>query len=106
MNSPIMMHLYFGEMKYIVLKSHHTQPNLDNCSLNIIAKSRKYWGFLSSAKRTPFYIITCFLHTLKKEGKNFIELRIDEEGTISRSTEFTSIIIDEFPSIQISTTGG
>eukprot|EP00957_Ditylum_brightwellii_P156438 11906237-Ditylum_brightwellii.AAC.2 len=77
------------------------------CSLNIIdAKSRKLWGFLSSAKRSPLHIIKYSLHALKKECKDGIELRIDEEGAISRNKELTSMIIDEFTGIKISTTGG
>ena len=78
-----------------------------NSSLNIIdAKSRKLWGFLSSAKRTPLRIIKYFLHAIQKEGKTVIEIRIDEEGAITRSAEFTSMMIDEFPGIKINTTGG
>eukprot|EP00957_Ditylum_brightwellii_P179113 13644818-Ditylum_brightwellii.AAC.1 len=75
-----------------------------NCSLNIIdAKSRKLWGFLSSAKWTSLRIIKYFLHALQKEEKTVIEIRIDEEGTISRSAEFTSMMIDEFPGVNINT---
>ena len=78
-----------------------------NSSLNIIdAKFRKLWGFLSSAKRTPLRTIKCFLHAIQKEGKTVIEIRIDDEGAISRSAEFTSMMIDEFPGIKINTTGG
>eukprot|EP00957_Ditylum_brightwellii_P091393 6958553-Ditylum_brightwellii.AAC.1 len=43
---------------------------------------------------------------LKKESKTAIELRKDLEGSISRGAEFTSMIIDEFPGIKISTTSG
>eukprot|EP00957_Ditylum_brightwellii_P004503 342286-Ditylum_brightwellii.AAC.1 len=56
-----------------------------NCSLTIIdAKSRALWGFLSSAKRTLIRIIKYFHHAIQKKGKTVIEIRIDEEGTISR----------------------
>ena len=78
-----------------------------NCSINIIdAKSRKLWGFLSSAKRLPLRIFKYFLHALTKEGKDIHEIRIDEEGAIARSAEFTNMIIEDFPGIKINTTGG
>eukprot|EP00957_Ditylum_brightwellii_P095365 7264697-Ditylum_brightwellii.AAC.1 len=69
-----------------------------NSSLNIInVKSRKLWGFLSSALRTLLRIIKYFLHAIQKEGTAVIEIRIDEEGAISKNAEFTSMMIDEFP---------
>ena len=78
-----------------------------NCSINIIdAKSRKLWGFLSSAKRLPLRIIRYFLHALHRDGKTVQELRIDEEGAIARCAEFTSMIIEEFPGIKLNPTGG
>eukprot|EP00957_Ditylum_brightwellii_P197023 15010290-Ditylum_brightwellii.AAC.1 len=76
-----------------------------NCSINIIdAKSNFFWGFLSSAKRVPLQILKYFLHALTKEGKDIHELRIDEEGAIARSVEFTNMIIEDFPGIKINTT--
>eukprot|EP00957_Ditylum_brightwellii_P203904 15336717-Ditylum_brightwellii.AAC.1 len=78
-----------------------------NCSLSIIdAKSRQLWRFLPNTKRTLLHIIKYFPHALKKEVKNVIELIIEEDGTISRSAEFTSMIIDKLLGIKISTTGG
>eukprot|EP00957_Ditylum_brightwellii_P181410 13818891-Ditylum_brightwellii.AAC.1 len=51
-------------------------------------------------------IIKYFFHALQKEGKTVIEIRIDEEGAISRSAECASMMIDEFPGIKINTTSG
>eukprot|EP00957_Ditylum_brightwellii_P155749 11857937-Ditylum_brightwellii.AAC.1 len=42
-----------------------------------------------------------------KEGKTaVVEIRIDEEEEIAQSTTFTKMIMDEFPGIRITTTGG
>eukprot|EP00957_Ditylum_brightwellii_P144209 10988170-Ditylum_brightwellii.AAC.1 len=43
---------------------------------------------------------------MEKEGKTVVEIRVDEEGAIARSAAFTSMIVDEFPSIQIVPTSG
>eukprot|EP00957_Ditylum_brightwellii_P081471 6198127-Ditylum_brightwellii.AAC.1 len=78
-----------------------------NSLLNIIdTKSKQLLGFLSSAKRTPIRIIKYFLHAIQKEGKNVIETRIDKDGNISKSAEFISMMIYEFPGIKTDTTGG
>eukprot|EP00957_Ditylum_brightwellii_P003559 269999-Ditylum_brightwellii.AAC.1 len=43
---------------------------------------------------------------MEKEGKTVVEIRVDEEGAITRSAAFTSVIVDEFPGIRIVPTGG
>eukprot|EP00957_Ditylum_brightwellii_P209175 15360683-Ditylum_brightwellii.AAC.1 len=48
----------------------------------------------------------CFIYAIQKEGKTVIDIRIDEEGAISRGAEFTSMMIDEFPGIKMNTSGG
>eukprot|EP00957_Ditylum_brightwellii_P205515 15344222-Ditylum_brightwellii.AAC.1 len=40
------------------------------------------------------------------EEKTVIEIQVDEEGAITRSSTFTSVIVDEFPGIKIVPTGG
>ena len=78
-----------------------------NSVLNIIdAKSRKLFGFPTSAKSVPTRIIKFFLLAMEKEGKTVVEIRVDEEGAIARSATFTSMIVDEFPGIRIVPTGG
>eukprot|EP00957_Ditylum_brightwellii_P185478 14122398-Ditylum_brightwellii.AAC.1 len=44
--------------------------------------------------------------TIAKEGKTVMEIIIDEKGAIERSATFTNMIVDEFPGIRITTTGG
>eukprot|EP00957_Ditylum_brightwellii_P029150 2203308-Ditylum_brightwellii.AAC.1 len=69
-----------------------------NSSLSIVdAKSKRLWGFMSSAKSTLLRIIKYFLCAIQKEGNTVIEIRIDDKGAISRSAEFTSMMIDELP---------
>eukprot|EP00957_Ditylum_brightwellii_P182180 13880098-Ditylum_brightwellii.AAC.1 len=73
-----------------------------NSALNIIdAKSRKLFGFSISTKRVPVRILIFFLLAMIHEGKTVIEIWVDEEGAIERSSTFTSMIVGEFHGIRI-----
>eukprot|EP00957_Ditylum_brightwellii_P142645 10868464-Ditylum_brightwellii.AAC.1 len=60
----------------------------------------------TSAKSVPVRIIKCFLFVIIREGKTVIEIWVDEEGAIARSSTFTAMIVDEFPDIRIVPTSG
>eukprot|EP00957_Ditylum_brightwellii_P098388 7495975-Ditylum_brightwellii.AAC.1 len=78
-----------------------------NSALNIIdAKSRKLWGFLSSAKTVSCRVIKNSIMAIAKEGKAVAEIRNDEEGAIARSATFINMIVDKVSGIRITTTGG
>ena len=73
--------------------------------LSIIdGKERFLWNFPTASKLPPLFIVEYFLAQLKKENVSVTCIRIDEDGALARSTEFSSFIVSQ--NITLDTTGG
>ena len=71
----------------------------------IDAKTRILWTFPSSSKRAPLHILRYFFTMLSKDGVTCKTVRIDEDGALARSSEFTTFLRDE-AHVTMETTGG
>ena len=69
------------------------------------AKTHMLWVFATPNKQPPLRVILFFLDTLRREGCACRFMRTDEDGALARSSEFTSMLLDEYR-ITLQTTGG
>jgi hypothetical protein len=60
--------------------------------------------FLTASKRPPLSILSYFLALLQKEGSTPVTIRVDEDGALSESAEFTSFLVQNH--LTMETTGG
>jgi len=61
--------------------------------LIIDAKTHMLWLFCTSNKRAPIKILSYFFSIMKKENKVLHSIRVDEDGALARSYEFTELLI-------------
>jgi len=72
--------------------------------LSIIdGKERFLWNFPTASKRPPLFIVDYFLSQLQKENVSVNSIRVDEDGALAKSAEFTSFIASR--NITLDTTG-
>jgi hypothetical protein len=62
------------------------------------------WNFPTASKRPPLSIITYFFSLLAKENIIVKTIRVDEDGALANSSEFTDLLIAH--NINMETTGG
>jgi len=73
--------------------------------LSIIdGKNRMLWNFPTANKRPPLAIITYFFSLLAKENITIKTIRVDEDGALANSSEFTDLLVSH--NINMETTGG
>jgi hypothetical protein len=72
--------------------------------LIIDAKTGMLWVFCTSNKRPPIILLTYFFSIMQQENKIIRTIRVDEDGALARSYEFTELLIQY--SITLETTGG
>ena len=73
--------------------------------LSIIdGKERMLWNFPTANKRPPLAIITYFFSLLAKENITIKTIRVDEDGALANSSEFTNLLVSH--KINMETTGG
>ncbi len=73
--------------------------------LSIIdGRDRMLWNFPTASKRPPLSIITYFFSLLAKENIIVKTIRVDEDGALANSSEFTDLLIAH--NINMETTGG
>jgi hypothetical protein len=68
------------------------------------AKTRMLWLFCTSSKRAPMHIIEYFLNAISREGCSIKTIRVDEDGSLARNTDFTTYLLQH--SVTLDTTGG
>ncbi len=93
-----LLHLDFG---FWDLTSHR---GFSSMLLIIDAKTRMLWLFCTSNKRAPIKILSYFFSIMKRENKIIKTIRVDEDGALARSFEFTELLLQH--SITLETTGG
>jgi hypothetical protein len=73
--------------------------------LSIIdGKDHMLWNFPTASKHPPIDILQYFFAMLHKENIVIQAVRVDEDGVLANSTEFTDFLIQE--NINMETTGG
>ena len=76
------------------------------CALIIVdAKTRKVWTFCTPNKRPPLATVRYFLTQLKQINRQAMNIRTDLGGELARSSEFCSMLMEEFQ-CGLQTTGG
>lgn len=70
----------------------------------IDAKTRMLWLFCTSSKCPPLHIISYLLAILSGEQCTVKTVRVDEDGSLARNTDFTSLLLHH--RITMDTTGG
>jgi hypothetical protein len=70
----------------------------------IDGKDRMSWVFPTASKRPPLEILTYLFSMLRHDGITILCARVDKDGALANSTEFTSFLLDN--SINLETTGG
>ena len=71
----------------------------------VCAKNIMIWLFHTASKLAPVRIILSILTALNNEQHPCKFVRVDEDGTLKISTDFTNFLVDEFI-ISMETTGG
>jgi hypothetical protein len=73
--------------------------------LSIIdGRDRMLWNFPTASKRPPLSLITYFFSLLAKENIIVKTIRVDEDGALANSSEFTDLLIVH--NINMEATGG
>jgi len=73
--------------------------------LSIIdGKDRMLWTFPTASKRPPLAILEYFFSILAKHDITVCSIRVDEDGALANSSEFTDFLVQK--SIAMETTGG
>jgi hypothetical protein len=93
-----LLHIDFG---FRDITSHR---GFSSMLLIIDAKTCMLWIFCTANKRAPIKILSYFFSIMKKENKNITTIRVDEDGALARSYEFTELLLQH--SITLETTGG
>ena len=71
----------------------------------VCSKTRMLWVFQTAPKRAPVRIIRLIMTTLMNEKQPYKRVRVDEDGTLSNSTDVTNLPVDKFK-ISMEATGG
>jgi hypothetical protein len=71
----------------------------------IDAKTRTLWLFFTSSKKPPIHIVRWFFTQLRREQRTLATVRVDEDGSLDRSSLFCAFIRDE-TKLGLDTTGG
>ena len=93
----IHMHLAVYDVTYI--------RGLTSILTGLCENTRIIWVFLTASKRVPVSIIRFILTTLENEQHPCKHVRVDEDGALSKSTDITSLLIDDF-NISVETSDG
>jgi hypothetical protein len=73
--------------------------------LSIIdGKDCMLWNFPTTSKRAPLSILDFFFTMLEHDGVTIQAIRVDEDGALANSTEFSDFLVDR--KILLDTTGG
>ena len=70
----------------------------------VCAKASYPFAFPTKTKSPPIEIFTWFISTIRAMGYIAIYIRVDEDGSLARSTEFCNAVVDSNCVLQ--TTGG
>jgi hypothetical protein len=62
------------------------------------------WNFPTTSKRAPLSILDFFFTMLEHDGVTIQAIRVDEDGALANSTEFSDFLVDR--KILLDTTGG
>ena len=60
------------------------------------AKTRMIWAFPTTSKSSPFGIINFIPKNLKDDQHLCKCARVDEDGALAKSTDFTNLLVDDF----------
>jgi hypothetical protein len=61
----------------------------------IDANTRTLWLFCTSSKKPPIHIVRWFFTKLRREQRTLATVRVDEDGSLARSSLFCAFIRDE-----------
>ena len=78
----------------------------NKAALTIVEATARYqWRFPCKNKRPPIVLVICFVRTLRVQGYNVSQIRVDEGGELARSTCFMKSC-KKVLNIVVETTGG
>ena len=60
------------------------------------AKATILWVFTTASRQAPVCIIRFILTTLKTEQHPWKYVRVDEDGALEKSTDVSSLLVDDF----------
>jgi hypothetical protein len=69
------------------------------------AVTRRKWGFPTRSRSPPVHIMRWLVNNMRKQGYAALELRVDEDGALVRSTNFMKLCVEELK-MSVQSTGG
>ena len=69
------------------------------------AVTRRKWGFPTRSRTPAIHIMRWLVNHLRRQGYPILELRVDEDGSLVRSTNFMKLCVDELE-MNVQGTGG